>query len=190
MQSRTYKLILVALFAALTAIGAFLKIPTPVVPFTLQFLFSAYAGIFLGAKFGFYSQVLYVGMGLAGVPIFANGGGITYVFQPTFGYLLGFILSTFLIGFLTERTKNLNFFRYFLLVYSGLMLIYLAGVSYLYLIFNFYMGQSLSISQAIVAGFIPYILSDSILTVIVAFTACKVVPVLKSQGYILAKNTI
>lgn len=77
-------LILVAMFAALTAIGAFIKIPIPYVPFTLQFLFCAFAGMILGARLGALSQIIYVAIGLAGIPVFTEGGGIGYVFKPTF----------------------------------------------------------------------------------------------------------
>ena len=72
MRLKTKDMILIALFAALTAIGAFIKIPTPLVPFTLQYLFCAYSGILLGAKHGLYSQLLYLGVGLMGFPVFTQ----------------------------------------------------------------------------------------------------------------------
>ncbi len=84
---KTKDLVLIALFAALTAIGGFLNIPTPTVPFSLQFLFCAYAGVLLGWKKGMISQALYLAVGLSGLPVFAKGGGIGYVLQPSFGFL-------------------------------------------------------------------------------------------------------
>ena len=75
----TRNLILVALFTALTAIGAFLRIPMPMVPFTLQNLFSTLAGLLLGSYLGAVSVGIYVLLGLAGVPVFTSGGGIGYV---------------------------------------------------------------------------------------------------------------
>ena len=89
MQHRkTLMLVLTALFAALTAIGAFFKIPFALAAISLQFLFTAMAGILLGAGYGALSQAVYVLIGLVGVPIFALGGGFSYVLQPTFGFLL------------------------------------------------------------------------------------------------------
>lgn len=85
----------VALFTALIAAGAFLRIPIPYVPFTLQFLFTTLAGVLLGGKLGAVSVACYVVLGLLGVPIFAEGGGLSYVFQPTFGYLIGFCAGAF-----------------------------------------------------------------------------------------------
>ena len=105
-------LILCALFAALTAVGGlYLKIPIPNVPITFQFFFCAMAGICLGSKLGALSQVVYVAAGLAGFPIFTKGGGPGYVLEPTFGYLLGFILCAFVIGLLTERMRELKYFK-------------------------------------------------------------------------------
>ena len=89
MHSKTRSLILAALFAALTAIGAFLKIPLGALSLTLQFLFTAMAGVLLGPRWGAASQAVYVALGLAGLPVFTMGGGLGYVFQPSFGFLLG-----------------------------------------------------------------------------------------------------
>ncbi len=88
---KTRDLIYCALFAALTAIGAFLHFQLFQATITLQFFFTAMAGLLLGAKLGALSQLLYVVLGLVGVPIFAAGGGFGYIFNPTFGFLLGLI---------------------------------------------------------------------------------------------------
>lgn len=89
MNTRTRKLVYTALFAALTAVGAFLRIPMGYSSVTLQYLFTAMAGLLLGRKWGALSQAVYVLLGLVGLPIFTMGGGFGYVFQPTFGFLLG-----------------------------------------------------------------------------------------------------
>ena len=85
-MSRTRNMVLCAMFTVLVAIGAFIRVPVPFVPFTLQVLFTTLAGLILGPKLGAMSVTLYVALGLLGLPIFASGGGIGYVFQPTFGY--------------------------------------------------------------------------------------------------------
>ena len=71
----TREMTLCALFTVLTAVGAFIKIPIPVVPFTLQFLFTMMAGLLLGGRLGAASVGLYALLGLIGLPIFAEGGG-------------------------------------------------------------------------------------------------------------------
>ena len=83
----------VLLFTLLTTLGAIVRIPLPntPVPLTLQTVFVVLSGVALGARLGLASQLLYVALGTAGMPIFANGGsGIAYVTGPTAGYLLGF----------------------------------------------------------------------------------------------------
>lgn len=183
MKIKTRDMILISMFAALTSIGAFIKIPTPIVPFTLQFLFCAYSGIFLGSRYGMYSQLLYVGIGLIGIPIFANGGGITYIFQPTFGYLIGFIVCSFVIGKLTERLEKVRFIKVFIPVLTGLSVVYLFGVSYLYMIMNIYMKKEITVSKAVAVGFTPYIISDFILSILVAVTALYVIPAIRKSRY-------
>lgn len=179
--------ILIALFAALTAIGAFIQIPTPLVPFTLQYLFCAYAGVLLGAQKGFYSQALYVGIGLIGIPIFTKGGGPAYVLQPTFGYLLGFIACAWVVGRLTERQQPLRLLPTCGALLAGLGVLYLCGVAYLYGIVNFYLGKTMSLQGAVAAGFLPYITADLILSVLVALTVVRVVPILQRSGLLSAR---
>ena len=73
---RTRMLILTAFFAVLTAVGAFIRIPTPVSNFSLQVLFTCMAGLLLGPRWGAASQAVYVGLGLLGLPVFTLGGGL------------------------------------------------------------------------------------------------------------------
>ena len=96
-------LVLTALFAALTAIGAFIRIPFAFSSITLQFFFTAMAGVLLGARCGAASQAVYVLLGLVGLPIFTGGGGFGYVLQPTFGFLVGLIPAAWLIGFMSRK---------------------------------------------------------------------------------------
>ena len=89
-NNRTKQLILCAMFVALIAIGAFITIPIPIIPLTLQDLFVMLAGILLGPKWGALASLIYVFMGLAGLPVFTQGGGLAYVLKPSFGFLIGF----------------------------------------------------------------------------------------------------
>ena len=99
------ELIYCGIFTALIAVGAFIKVSVPVVPFTLQFLFTTLAGLLLGGKLGAFSVIAYLVLGLAGLPIFSEGGGIWYVFKPSFGYLIGFCIATYVTGTMAERMK-------------------------------------------------------------------------------------
>ena len=97
-QFTTRDYVLIPLFTALTCAGGFLRIPVPPVPVTLQTLFVYLAGLVLGKSRGVYSQLLFLVIGLAGLPVFSGGGGPSYVLRPTFGYLLGFPLAAWWMG--------------------------------------------------------------------------------------------
>ena len=89
---RAQELVLCGIFSALIAVGAVLRVPVPLVPFTLQLFFVTMAGFVLGPRLGAVSALVYVALGLLGVPIFTEGGGLGYVFKPTFGYLISSVL--------------------------------------------------------------------------------------------------
>ena len=156
MKTRT--MILCALFAALTAVGAFFKIPFALAAISLQFLFTAMAGVLLGAGYGALSQAVYVLIGLVGVPIFALGGGFSYIFQPTFGFLLGLMPCAFVIGKLAKRP--LTFWRTALSMLAGLAVLYAIGVPYMALIANGYLGKGLSAWQILCKGMLIYLPGD------------------------------
>lgn len=154
------KLVYTALFAALTAAGAFLRIPLGVSSITLQFLFTAMAGVLLGAGCGALSQAVYVALGLIGLPIFTTGGGFAYVLQPTFGFLLGLIPTAAVIGALTRR--NASPVRVALACVAGLAVLYAVGVPYMALILNGYMDKGMSVSGLLWAGMLPFLPGDAI----------------------------
>lgn len=182
-QTKTYTYVICALFAALTAVGAFIRIPMPLVPFTLQFLFVALAGVLLGSKRGLISQMLYVGIGLIGIPVFTKGGGIGYVFQPTFGYLIGFIVGAYIIGKIIERV-GASFRTIFIASVVGLLVVYVIGVLYMYLIVNLYMAKPLALGKAIYVGAISCLPGDLIVCFITSLVGSKLIPILKKQQLI------
>ena len=105
------KLTMLALSVSLYIIsGLFIKINIPPVPFSTLTLFCTLSAMLLGKCLAPLSVIIYVVMGLCGLPIFAKGmGGPAYVFEPSFGYLLGFIISGFVVGLLSEKIDNKNF---------------------------------------------------------------------------------
>ena len=137
---KTRKIILCSLFASLISVGAFIKIPIPLVPFTLQFLITNMAGLLLGSKLGFVSVMIYIMLGLIGVPVFAQGGGISYVLQPSFGYLIGFALGAFITGKISKAFENNISLKILLTAsFSGLFIVYALGMIYYALISYFYL---------------------------------------------------
>jgi biotin transport system substrate-specific component len=143
---------LVALFAALSGIGGFIRLPIPYVPMTLQTLMVMFSGLLLGGRLGALSQIVYLLVGLLGVPIFAHGGGPGYVLQPTFGYLLGFVLGAYVIGRLTEGRGPVHRSLLILVILLGIAAIYVPGVTVLYLNLNFIQQKAVSLGTAVKIG--------------------------------------
>ncbi len=182
---KTKDMVLIAMFTALTAIGAQLSIPLKPVPFTLQVLFCMYSGILLGAKRGAISQIVYVLLGLMGLPIFAGAkGGPGMIASPTFGYLLGFIACSFVVGLISERFKNKNLIKLLVATLSGLAVVYIIGVPYLYLILNYVLGVQTTLTGAIKTGFVVFLAQDLIKCVIVAGSSLVIIPILSRAGFI------
>lgn len=121
-----------ALFAALTAVAALVRIPLPGVPLTLQTPVVLLSGLLLGPRYGAMSQVVYIIIGLMGAPVFAHGGGPGYVLNPTFGYLCGFVGGAAAAGALVGDWKRAGTVRLLLSMVAGLAVIYLCGGLYLY----------------------------------------------------------
>ena len=127
---RTIDICLCGVFAALSAIGAFIRIPIPVCPFTLQLTFTTLAGLLLGKRRGALSVAIYVFVGLLGIPVFTEGGGIYYVLKPTFGYLIGFIAATYVTGAISRSGKTPSYLRIFSASVAGVVTDYLFGMVY------------------------------------------------------------
>lgn len=178
-SERTRSICLCAVFAALTAIGAFIKIPVPVCPFTLQLLFTTLAGLLLGKKLGTLSVAIYVIIGLLGVPVFTQGGGFGYVMQPTFGYLLGYIAGAFVTGMIVGNNEKPGFARLLIASLSGLMVVYLFGMVYLYVLCNYVIGSPYSIGAVVLYCFVLAVPGDIVLCFIASALAKRLIPVLR-----------
>lgn len=131
------KLTLCALFAALIAIGTYIKIPTPLLPLTLQTMFVVLSGLVLGRKCGAVSVCVYVLAGVMGLPVFTGS-----VMNPTFGYILGFVAGAWIAGYVAERCRPC--FRTWVLGgLAGMAVIYAFGIPYYYVMSKYYLGNEL-----------------------------------------------
>ena len=177
---KTRDMILVALFAALTAVGAFIRIPLGVSTITLQLLFTALAGVLLGARRGMLSQAVYVLLGFVGVPIFASGGGFQYVLNPTFGFLLGLIPTAYIIGKLTEGDGSPG--RIALACLAGFAALYCIGVPYMGVVCNAYLGRGLTLWQILKSGMLIYLPGDCLKIAVCAILAPQLTRALARAG--------
>lgn len=158
-----------ALFAALTAAGAFIRIPLGYSSITLQFFFTAMAGCLLGPVWGPVSQAVYVALGLIGLPIFTQGG-LTYLLQPTCGFLIGLIPAAWVIGLLTAHRPP-HPIRTALACLAGLTVLYAVGLPYMAVILNQYMGKAMDFSAILWAGMLPFLPGDMLKIAVTAALA-------------------
>lgn len=179
---KTSNLILCALFVALIAVGAFIRIPVPVVPFTLQFLFTMLAGLLLGGKLGALTVCIYIVMGLMGLPVFAEGGGPAYVLKPSFGYIIGFAVAAYVTGAIANKVSRPSYKRLFAAVFIGLAIVYLCGMVYYYLMSNFYLGTPIGLWPLFLYCFLLAVPGDICLCILSAVLGKRLIPVLKTMN--------
>jgi len=159
---------LISLFAALTAVGAFISVPLYLVPLSLQSLFTLLAAMILGSVMGASSQIIYVLLGVIGLPVFAGfKAGIGILFGPTGGFLLGFIISAYIIGKIVELKKEKNIFYYFLAGIIGTIILYIIGITQLSLV------TGIGIKKAITVGMLPFLPGDILKIIAASFIARK-----------------
>ncbi len=165
---------LISLFAALTVVGAFISIPLYPVPLTLQTLFTLLAAMTLGSVMGMLSQIIYVMLGVIGLPVFAGfKTGIGILFGPTGGFLFGFIISAYIIGKIIELKKEKNFFYYFLAGIIGTIILYIIGITQLSLV------TDMGIKKALMVGMLPFLPGDILKIIAASFIASKLRPIIE-----------
>lgn len=169
-------MMLTALFTALMVVGAFIRIPFPLLPITLQAFISALAGLIIGSRLGALSMTLYMALGLIGLPVFAGGGGISYVFSPSFGFILGFIAGALVIGLVSKKLGKPNRWNSFKSLMAGLLVIYAVGILYMFLIMRLYMGNPEARLILLAIANLPYIIKDIILFSAAALAVPSILP--------------
>ncbi|MDO4321987.1 MAG: biotin transporter BioY [Lachnospiraceae bacterium] len=183
----TKEMTLCAMFTVLIAVGAFIKVPVPVVPFTLQFLFTMMAGLLLGGRLGAFCVALYAVLGLAGLPVFAEGGGFWYILKPSFGYIIGFAVGSYVTGKMTENSDNPGFGRILAANFVGLAIVYGFGMIYYYVICNFVINSPIGVWPLFLYCFILAVPGDICLCFLAAALTKQLKPVL-SKAEILPKR--
>ncbi len=180
-RNETKNMVYSAMFVTLIAAGAFIKIPIPVVPFTLQYLFTMLAGLLLGAKLGCLAVCVYILLGLAGVPVFTQGGGIGYIFQPTFGYIIGFAVGAYVTGKIANGKKNPGYMRLLVANFIGLGIVYLFGMVYYYFISNFYLGTPIGLWPLFLYCFLLVVPGDIVLCILGAVLGRRMIPAIRAE---------
>ena len=151
----------VVFITVLTAVAAQISVPLPFtpVPFTFQPMVVLVGAAALGSRLGLASQVLYLALGIAGLPVFAWSPalpqGAARLFGPTGGYLMSYPFAAFLTGWLAERGFDRRYLSAVFAMLCGLVVVFTGGVSWLMLA-----GSRLGLAAALAAGFYPFVVAD------------------------------
>ncbi len=167
------EIVLCGLFIALITAGTFVRIPVGTDVYTLQFLFTLLAGLVLGARLGALAVGVYILLGLMGVPVFASGGGPGYVLQPTFGYLLGFVLQAYFCGRSSRSMERISYRRLILVNTGGMAIVYLIGISWFYVCSNYVLDAPIALWAAIFYCGVLQLLPDFLLCMAAAGIAFR-----------------
>ncbi|MDD3297344.1 MAG: biotin transporter BioY, partial [Firmicutes bacterium] len=176
---KTTEMILVSMFAALMAIFAQITIPLPIspVPITMQELAVCLAAAILGSRLALLSQLIYIAVGIIGMPVFSGGtAGLARLMGPTGGYITGFLLASYVIGKIVEQRPLPTIRRTFLAMLCGLLLIYTCGMLQLSLV------TGITLKAAFLSGVIPFIGIAIIKIVLGATVAASVRTILIKQN--------
>jgi biotin transport system substrate-specific component len=161
------RLIRISMLTSILSILSIITIPVGPVPVTLQTFGVLLCGYILGPIDGALSVIIYILIGIVGVPVFSGGkSGFEVVLGPTGGYLISFIISAAISGYASKKSSEL-----LPLMLSGLLCMasmYVIGVPYLSLI------TGMSLRKAVMAGAYPFILPDMIKMVLAVLLSMKI----------------
>ncbi len=177
---KTRDMIMVAMFAALICIGAYIVIPLPFspVPITLQTLFIMMAGLILPVELAGMTVVIYLLLGIVGLPVFSGGGsGIGILFGPTGGYLVGFLIGVMVISFMVNKFKSNVMVEFISTVIGGIIVVYAIGVIWLSA------KTGMGIAKAFTVGAVPFLIGDFMKAIVATVVAVPIRQYLKQSGH-------
>ena len=152
-STKIFKIIFFILGIVLLTASSKYKIPFYPVPATLQTFVVLFMASTMGI-IGFYSVLSYFILGLIGLPIFSMGGGISYILLPSFGYLVGMVLGSYLIAHMSKNLFNKSFLKLTSAIFLGTFIIFFCGILHMSVFLNF------GFKASIVGGLIPFIYSE------------------------------
>lgn len=170
MKLTTQQLTKIAILLSLLIICSMITIPLGAVPITLQTLAVLLIGLLAKPIEAVIVTTSYLVLGLVGLPIFAGGqGGFQRIFSPAFGFIISFIVVSWLMAVITK--KNLSYQTSTIAVIVGTVVTYLIGLSYLAFIFATVLNTSKSFVEVLQIGLLPFIPGDILKAIIAVMVA-------------------
>ncbi|MBR5250452.1 MAG: biotin transporter BioY [Clostridia bacterium] len=169
----------IAISVGLIIVGALVKIPFAL-PLTLQLPVFLLTTFILG-EYAVISAIIYLVLGLVGLPIFAFGGGLGYVFQPSFGYIIGFVIACFVCGKLFNPLptgNRITIKKAFFVTLLFLAIVYFVGVIYFVFVSKLYLNSTSSIWTLLTVSLVGTIWKDLLLSLVFLPLGVKLLPLI------------
>ncbi len=175
-KSRTFDAVIIALMAAVIAVCSWISIPVGTVPVTLQTFAVAVCASLLGIKKGTLAVLVYILLGVVGLPVFSLfTGGVGAITGATGGYIIGFVFLSLAGGFFCDKFKN-SLLLNFIGMVIGLLLCYTAGTLWYVFVYLQNTGD-MGIGAVFATCVLPYIIPDLVKTGL----ACWIAKAVKSR---------
>ena len=133
----------------------------------------------LGPVNGALAVVVYIVLGLIGLPIFTQGGGPGYIFQPSFGYIIGFAVAAYVNGKIANAKTHPSYRRLLGANFLGLFIVYAFGMIYYYVISNFYLNSPIGVGALFLYCFVLAVPGDIVLCIVAAIIGKRMIPLIQ-----------
>ena len=120
-------------------------------------------------------------IGLIGLPVFTEGGGFAYIFKPTFGYIIGFAVASYVTGTIANKVPNPGIKRLLAAAFIGLAIVYAFGMIYVYLISDLYLGTPIGIVPLFLYCFVLAVPGDIVLCIVASILSKRLIPFLNKN---------
>ena len=151
-------------------VSAKIQVPLWPVPMTMQTYVILTLAAFMGRRLAVATILLYVLEGLAGLPVFASGAGPAYLMGPTGGYLVGFLLAAYVVGYMAERGWDRKILPALLMMTAGHVIIFISGLTWLIILNPKALGLADSLTFAYQVGLQPFWLATILKTTLAMLT--------------------
>mgnify|MGYP003586906120 FL=1 len=176
-------MMLAGIFAAFMIISSYIVVPIGPVPHTLQPLVVLLSGVLLGHKWGPISIIVWVVLGVLGLPVFNQGqAGAVMLIGPTGGFIFGFIVCSWLAGLLTEKNLQAGYAKTFFYLLIALIVAYILGLIGFMLSFQYFLHKPMTWEKSVLIAIAPFLPFDIIKAAIASYVGVKVRKALIDAG--------
>jgi len=180
---KTREMLLSGLFTALVIISSYIVIPIGPVPHTLQPLVVILSGFLLGPKWGPISIITWIILGCLGLPVFNQGqAGVAMLVGPTGGFIVGFVVLSWLVGKFTSHDLQAGFLKNFAYLSFAMLVCYVIGLIGFKLSFTYFLQKPMSWEKSMLLAIAPFLPFDIIKAAIAAYVGAKVRKALMAAG--------